>query len=77
MAIDRSDILDALGFRSRDFGDWVVPALIGFGVGALLGGGIALLFAPRAGGELRESLLGKARGVIRRGEETMHSEKSH
>ena len=66
MKWDRDDILEALGLDSGA-GSWFGPAAIGFGVGALIGATVALLSAPRAGSELRESIVERGRQAIRRG----------
>jgi hypothetical protein len=65
MSIDRDDILEALGVERNGF---IGPALIGFGVGALVGATVALLLAPRRGSELRDELIGRAREMMGRGE---------
>ncbi len=73
MAIDRDDILEALGIRESGFGEWFGPALIGFGVGALVGAAAALLLAPKSGADLRSQLTGKAREAFERGREKMEA----
>jgi hypothetical protein len=65
MSIDKDDILEALGVERNGF---LGPALIGFGVGALVGATVALLLAPRRGSEIREEILGRARDIIGRSE---------
>ena len=51
------EIIRALGLQTRRSaaGD-VVPSVALFGAGLLVGAGLALLFAPTAGRELREEL---------------------
>ena len=71
MRITRDDIFEALGMQERGFGDWFGPALVGFGVGALLGASIALLVAPRAGAELRDELMSRGRRMVQRGRAEM------
>jgi hypothetical protein len=67
MKLNREDVLEALGLSGRTFGDWVFPSLIGFGAGALIGAGCALLLAPRTGAELRGDLLERGRRIAERG----------
>jgi hypothetical protein len=72
MGLNRDDILEALGFQQRTaLGDWITPALVGFGVGAAVGAAVALLVAPRAGSELRDELLERGRRAVQRGRERM------
>ena len=51
------EIIRALGLQARrsSAGD-VVPSVALFGAGLLVGAGLALLFAPTSGRELREEL---------------------
>jgi len=70
MSLNKDDILEALGLQTRNtIGDWIAPAMIGFGIGAVLGASIALLAAPRSGVELREDLMERGRRVVQRGRE--------
>ena len=71
--VNRNDILDALGLQESGFSVWFVPAIIGFGVGSLLGAGIALLLAPKPGAELREGALTRGRNMVERGREQIAS----
>jgi len=51
------DIIRALGLQSRrGNGSDVIPSVALFGAGLLVGAGLALLFAPTSGRELREGL---------------------
>jgi hypothetical protein len=50
------DILRALHLQTRRNGSDVVPSIALFGAGLLVGAGLALLFAPSSGRELREEL---------------------
>ncbi len=53
----KDDILNALGLELRKTpGDFVLPALGVFGAGLLVGAGLALLFAPKSGNELRSDI---------------------
>jgi len=67
MAIRKEDILDALGFETVGVGAWLTSALIGFGVGALVGASLGLLLAPKPGDELREDILERGRRLVHRG----------
>jgi hypothetical protein len=53
------DIIRALGLRTQRHSD-VVPSVALFGAGLLVGAGLALLFAPTTGRELREELSERA-----------------
>jgi len=53
----QNDLLRPFGFqRRRMVGGSVVPAFAILGVGLAIGAGIGLLFAPKAGRELRNDL---------------------
>jgi hypothetical protein len=71
MNVNKDDILEALGLKEHGWGgvEWLGPALVGFGVGALIGATVALLVAPRPGVELREELLERGRRMAQRGRE--------
>ena len=49
------DVIRALGLESRKRAD-LAPSMALFGAGLLVGAGLALLFAPTSGRELREEL---------------------
>ena len=51
--LDRDEILSKLGFETKpSIGQAIISALGPFGVGMLLGAGVALLLAPKSGREL-------------------------
>jgi hypothetical protein len=51
------ELIRALGLRAgRSNGSEVIPSLALFGAGLLVGAGLALLFAPVSGRELREEI---------------------
>jgi len=50
------DLIHALGLQTRRSNGDVVPSVALFGAGLLVGAGLALLFAPSSGRELREEL---------------------
>lgn len=52
----REDIASAVGLQSRSNAADLLPALGIFGTGMLFGVGLALLFAPKSGSELRQDL---------------------
>ena len=54
--INAEKILGALGLQKQDSSGVVAPVVGAFVVGGLIGAGIALLFAPKAGEELRRDL---------------------
>lgn len=60
----KNDILQAIGLETRkSVGDYLMPALGVFGAGLLVGAGLGLLFAPKAGDQLRSDLRGRVGGV--------------
>ncbi len=59
MAVKREDILEALGVDVG--GRFMTGLLVGVGLGALIGGAVALLFAPKSGEELRQDLSARGR----------------
>jgi gas vesicle protein len=65
--LSSNDILAALGLeRRRSALDVLLPAVGVFAAGAILGGGIALLLAPKSGRETRRQLKGKASELTHR-----------
>jgi hypothetical protein len=55
------EIIRALGLHARrSHGSEIVPSVALFGAGLLVGAGLALLFAPSSGRELREELSERA-----------------
>jgi len=55
--IDRSDILGALGLQSRpSASEWAFGTFGLFGLGVLVGAGVALLLAPKPGSEIRREI---------------------
>ncbi len=67
MSFKKQDILDALGIETND--NWMMFALAGFGVGCLVGAGVALAFAPKSGRELRSDIFQRGREMIGKGQE--------
>ena len=58
--MNKDDILDMLGLETKpSTGAWLAGSLGTFGVGILVGAGIALLLAPKPGRELREDIRGR------------------
>jgi hypothetical protein len=54
---DRDDVLESLGLeRKHSAAEQVMPALAIFGAGVLVGVGLGIIFAPRAGSEIRGEL---------------------
>lgn len=65
--LSTEDVLSALGLqRRRSFAASMAPIATGFAAGALAGAAVALLFAPKAGREMRRELKGRASEVTRR-----------
>ncbi len=54
--INADRILGALGLQRQSSSDMVAPLLGAFVLGGLIGAGLGLLFAPKAGEELRRDL---------------------
>jgi len=62
-----NDILAALGLeRRRSALDVLLPAVGLFAAGVIVGGGVALLLAPKSGRETRRQLKGKASELTHR-----------
>lgn len=60
--VDKDDILDMLGLEAKSStAGWVAGTLGTFGVGLLVGAGIALILAPKPGRELREDIRDRLR----------------
>lgn len=54
---DRDDVLESLGLeRKHSTVETVMPALAIFGAGVLVGVGLGMILAPRAGSEIRGEL---------------------
>lgn len=53
--ITKKDILSALGAEIHE-DNFISGMLVGIGVGAIVGGAVAMLFAPRTGPEMRQIL---------------------
>lgn len=61
--MDRDDVLELIGLETRkDPTDWLLPTLGAFSVGLLVGAGLGLLMAPKAGAELRGDLRNRLQG---------------
>ena len=66
-SFDRDDVLDTLGLeRKHSAAEQVMPALAIFGAGVLVGVGLGMIFAPRAGSELRGELQSQFKKVEQR-----------
>lgn len=76
--LDRNDVLHALGLEAKSStAGWMAETIGTFGVGLLVGAGIGLILAPKAGRELRgdirdrlrnapEDISGKLHGLVGR-----------
>jgi hypothetical protein len=65
--MDKEDILGALGLQSKSStAGWVFGTLGLFGLGMVIGAGVALMLAPKPGYELRRDLEGRIRSVRER-----------
>ena len=60
--VTKKDILEAIGMERED--RFMTGMFVGIGLGALVGGVVALLFAPRSGFELREGIGEKMKDVV-------------
>jgi len=60
--MDKDDVLGMLGLEARrSQGSRMLTTLGTFGIGLLVGAGVALLLAPKAGSVLRQDLRAKLR----------------
>ena len=60
--VDKDDLLGLIGLETKpSTGSYLAGTLGTFGVGLLVGAGIALLLAPKPGAELREDIRDKLR----------------
>jgi hypothetical protein len=72
-SMDRDDYLGLLGLQSkRTWSSHVLGTLGSFGIGLLVGAGVALLLAPKAGRDLR----GELRSKIQRGKSAAEAARS-
>lgn len=61
--MDKDELLGLLGLETRkETTDWLLPSLGAFSVGLLLGAGLGLMMAPKAGAELRGDLRNRLQG---------------
>ena len=75
--LDKDDLLGLLGLEKKpSTGAWLSGALGTFGLGMLVGAGIALILAPKPGRELREDLRDRLRSTAKGGEEPLPSEQN-
>jgi len=71
------EIVRALGLQARrSNGSDLIPSVALFGAGVLVGAGLALLFAPSSGRELREELGERAAELRDRASAAVESSKS-
>lgn len=75
-AIGTDDLLEAFGLQKvAPTGAYLLPALGCLGLGMIVGAGLGMLFAPRSGHDLRDTIgrrankLGRRVGITGRGEE--------
>ena len=55
--LDKEDVLGLMGLESKSStGAWLAGTLGTFGIGLLVGAGIALILAPKPGRELRDDI---------------------
>ena len=65
--MDKEDLLGALGLQSKQSAtSWIFGTLGLFGLGIVVGAGVALLVAPKPGSELRRDLEGRIKTVRER-----------
>jgi hypothetical protein len=70
------DLIRALGVETRKRAD-VAPSVALFGAGLLVGAGLALLFAPTSGRELREEIGERATELRERATTAVESAVDH
>ena len=65
--MDKEDILGALGLQTKSTTtSWVLGTLGLFGLGMVIGAGVALMLAPKPGNELRRDLEDRIKSVRER-----------
>jgi gas vesicle protein len=65
--MDKEDILGALGLQTKSStAGWVFGTLGLFGLGMVIGAGVALMLAPKPGTELRRDLEDRIKSVRER-----------
>jgi gas vesicle protein len=60
--ITRKDIMEALGADTEN--RFITGMLVGLGLGAVVGGVVAMLFAPKTGPELRQMIGEKGSDLV-------------
>ncbi len=63
--ITKKDILSALGAEVHE-DHFLTGMLVGIGVGAIVGGAVAVLFAPRTGSEMRQLISERVPEIVDR-----------
>ena len=61
--ITKKDILSALGAEIHE-DNFLTGMLVGIGVGAIVGGAVAVLFAPKTGPEMRQLIRERAPELV-------------
>ena len=62
--LDKDDVLEMMGLQTKSSTAAVIGGTVGiFAVGLLVGAGLGLLLAPKAGRELRDDLRDKFRRI--------------
>jgi len=75
--MDKDDFLGLLGLQSkRSFTGELLGSLGTFGIGLLVGAGVALLLAPKPGRELRQDIRTKIHHGKGEGEDKSHDKAS-
>src|SRR5580765_1365360 len=60
--MDKDDLLELMGLETKpSTAGWLAGVLGTFGIGMLVGAGVALMLAPKSGRELREDLRDRLR----------------
>ena len=61
---DKDDILEMMGLQTKSLDRRLVAGTLGtFGIGLLVGAGLGMLLAPKAGRELRDDLRDRFRRI--------------
>ncbi len=66
--ITKRDILEALGAEIHE-DKFMTGMLVGIGVGAIVGGAVALLMAPKTGPEMRTMLSERSHDLVEKAKE--------
>jgi gas vesicle protein len=70
--ITKKDILSALGAEIHE-DNFLTGMLVGIGVGAIVGGAVAMLFAPKTGTEMRQMIGERVPEIVDKAKQKINS----